>query len=61
MSLALNLKECPHPQAIQHVDEIICSCEQIWRNVALHDLLTNESSAVNGCRQNDEQLIKTSQ
>ncbi len=24
---------------------------QIWRNVALHHLLTNESSAVNGCRQ----------
>ncbi len=28
--------------------------EQIWRNVALHDhMLTNESSAVNGCRQNE--------
>ncbi len=28
--------------------------EQIWRNLALHDhMLTNESSAVNGCRQNE--------
>ncbi len=28
--------------------------EQICRNVALHDhMLTNESSAVNGCRQNE--------
>ncbi len=25
---------------------------QIWRNVAFHPFLTNESSAVNGCRQN---------
>ncbi len=26
---------------------------QIWRNVALHHLLSNGSSAVNGCRQNE--------
>ncbi len=26
---------------------------QIWRNVALNHLLTNGSSAVNGCRQNE--------
>ncbi len=26
---------------------------QIWRNVALHHLLSNGSSAVNGCHQND--------
>ncbi len=26
---------------------------QIWRNLALHDLLTNGSTAVNGCRQNE--------
>ncbi len=26
---------------------------QIWRNVALHHCLTNGSSAVNGCRQNE--------
>ncbi len=26
---------------------------QIWRNLALHHLLTNGSSAVNGCRQNE--------
>ncbi len=31
---------------------IVSSSEQIWTNVALHHLLTNESSAVNGCRQN---------
>ncbi len=29
------------------------SLEQIWRNVAFHHLLTNGSSAVNGCRQNE--------
>ncbi len=42
-----------HPQAIQDVDEFVLSPEQIWRNVALHHLLTNGSSAVNGCRQNE--------
>ncbi len=49
------------PQAVQDVNEFICLPEQIWRNSALHHL-TNGSSAVNGCRQNDEfkQLIKTS-
>ncbi len=26
---------------------------QIWRNVAFHHLLSNRSSAVNGCRQNE--------
>ncbi len=41
------------PQAIQDVDEFVSSSEQIWRNVALHHLLTNGSSAVNGCRQNE--------
>ncbi len=29
---------------------------QIWRNLALHQLLTNGSSAVNGCRQNENVL-----
>ncbi len=33
-----------HPQAIRDVDEFVSSCEQIWRNVALHHLLTNVSS-----------------
>ncbi len=37
-----------HPQTIQDVS----SSEQIWRNVALHHCLSNGSSAVNGCRQN---------
>jgi len=31
----------------------------VWRNIALYHLLTNGSSAVNGCRRN-ESLIKTS-
>ncbi len=34
-------------------DEFESSEEQIWRYVALHHLLTNGSSAVNGCRQNE--------
>ncbi len=45
--------QCTHPQAIQDEDEFVSSWEQIWRNVALHHLLTNGSSAVNGCRQNE--------
>ncbi len=40
-------------KAIQDVDEFVSSSEQIWRNLALHHLLTNGSSAVNGCRQNE--------
>ncbi len=28
-----------HPQAMQDVDELVSSSEQIWRNVALHHLL----------------------
>ncbi len=31
----------------------VCFYTQIWRNLALHHLLTNGSSAVNGCRQNE--------
>ncbi len=31
----------------------VSSLEKFWRNVALHNLLTNGSSAVNGCRQNE--------
>ncbi len=42
-----------HPQATQNVDEFVSSWEQIWRNLALHNFLTNASSAVNGCRQNE--------
>ncbi len=44
---------CTYPQAIQDVDEFVCSSEQIWRNTALHHMLTNGSSAVNGFRQNE--------
>ncbi len=36
-----------------NVDEFVASLEKIWRNVALQHLLTNESSVVNGCRQNE--------
>ncbi len=42
-----------HPQEIQDVDEVVSLSEQIWRNVSLRHLLTNGSSAVNGCRQNE--------
>ncbi len=41
------------PQAIQDVDEFVSSSEEIWRNVAVHHLLTNGSYEVNGCRQNE--------
>ncbi len=30
-------------EAIQDLDEFVSSSEQIWRNVALHHLLTNGS------------------
>ncbi len=37
---------------IQDLDEFVSLSEQIWRSLALH-LLTNGSSAVNGCHQNE--------
>ncbi len=37
-------------QAIQDVDEFVLD---IWKSLELHHLLTNGSSAVNGCRQNE--------
>ncbi len=40
--------KCTHPQAIQDENEFVSSSERIWRNLALHKLLTNGSSAVNG-------------
>ncbi len=43
-----------HPHVILDVEVLfifIFSSEQIWRFLALHHLLTNGSSAVNGCRQ----------
>ncbi len=36
-----------------YLDEAFSSSQQIWRNLALHHLLSNGSSAVNGCRQNE--------
>ncbi len=42
--------EFTHPRDIQDVEEFVSSSEQIWRNVALHLLLSNGCSAVNGCR-----------
>ncbi len=43
---------CTHSQAIQDVDKFVSSLEQIWRN-AWHHLLTNGSSVLNGCHQNE--------
>ncbi len=42
-------RKCTYSPAIQDVDEFVSSSEQIWRNLALHYLLTYGSSAVNGC------------
>ncbi len=42
-----------HIQAMQGVEEFVSSAEQIWKNLALHHLFTNWSSAVNWCRQNE--------
>ncbi len=42
-----------HPHAIQDVDKFVSSSEKIWRNLVSLHLLTNGSSAVNGCRQNE--------
>ncbi len=46
-----------HPQTIQDADEFVSLLEQIWRNLELYYLLTNGSSAVNGCRQNESPNI----
>ncbi len=46
-------RKTSYPQAVQDVDEFVSS----WRNVALHHLLSNGSSIVNGCRQNESQNI----
>ncbi len=43
--------KCTLPQAI--LDEYVSSLEQIWSNWTWQHLLTNGSSAVNGCRQNE--------
>ncbi len=40
-------------KAIQHVNEFVSSSEHIRINLALHHLLNNESSVVNGCRQSE--------
>ncbi len=45
--------KCIHSPAIQDVNEFVSSSEQIQRNVVLHHLHTNGSSAVNECRQNE--------
>ncbi len=42
-----------YPQAIQDLGGFVSSSEQIWRNLQLYNLLTSVSSAVNGCRQNE--------
>ncbi len=38
---------------IQDVDEFVSWSEHFWRNVGLNHLLTNGSTEVNGCRQNE--------
>ncbi len=45
--------KCTHSQALPDVDEFVSSLKHIRKNAALHHLLTNGSSAVNGCRQNE--------
>ncbi len=42
----------PRGTMVTYVTWDVSSSEQIWRNLALHNLLTNGSSAVNGCHQN---------
>ncbi len=42
-----------NPQVIKDIYEFDSSSEQIWILLALHHLLTNEPSAVIGCRQNE--------
>ncbi len=46
-------------QKNMHFHTFVSSSEQIWSNSALHHLLTNGSSAVNGCRQNESPNIHT--
>ncbi len=40
-----HLLNSTHLQVVQDVDEFVSSSEEIWRNVALHHLLTDASSA----------------
>uniref|UniRef100_A0A672LYZ1 NudC domain-containing protein 3 n=2 Tax=Sinocyclocheilus grahami TaxID=75366 RepID=A0A672LYZ1_SINGR len=42
-----------HEIVVREMDEFVSSSDQIWRNASLHHSLTNGSSAVNGCRQNE--------
>ncbi len=54
------IKEIVNPQVIQDINEFISSLEQIWENlleIALHHLLTNGSSAVNGWIQTFDQNV----
>ncbi len=43
----------PYSQDIHDVNEFVSSLGQLWRNFALLYSLTNGSSGVNGCRQNE--------
>ncbi len=40
-----------HPKCT--VDEFVSSAEQVYSNLALHHLVTNGSSVMNGCHQNE--------
>ncbi len=57
--LYFHLKGIVHPEKKNvltlrpsNVDEFVSSTELIWRNQTLHHLISNGSSAVNGCCQN---------
>ncbi len=50
------MKICP--RAVQDADQFVCSSEQIWKNSALYHLLTNGSSAVNGCCQYERKTLQ---
>ncbi len=46
--------KCSYPQAIQYVNKFVSSLEQIWRNVALHHMLSSGFSTVNEWVQTDD-------
>ncbi len=51
------LRSSSTKMTIQEINEFLSSCGHIWRNLALHYLLSNGSFAVNGCRQTADKNI----
>ncbi len=47
------MKNCWNDTHSHDIQDVDVWSEEILRNLALHHLLTNGSSAVNGCRQNE--------